>query len=158
MVDVGAYVEASTDTIITNGNNDRTHACIALGTYWNRQRSINFFDQDTSWVVVHSTVKLIICPYRLLRKANVWGKNGKKVILNGQIKLMNRKGKSFDLENDNLIEIEMADKEPNLVQPNFIAEIPGIEVESDYEPIILSKPNTEKEVKSSYKERAKKAP
>ena len=30
-VDVGAYVESSTDVIITNGNNDRTHACTALG-------------------------------------------------------------------------------------------------------------------------------
>ena len=35
-----------------------------------------------------------------------------------------------------MTEIEMADKEPKLVQPNFIAEIPGIEVKSDYEPII----------------------
>ena len=51
----------------------------------------------------------------------------------------------------------MADKEPKLVQPNFIAEIPGIEVESDYEPIIGPKPNTEPEVKSSYVERAENA-
>ena len=42
----------------------------------------------------------------------------------------------------------MADKEPKLVQPDFIAEIPGIEVESDYEPIIGPKPKTEPEVKS----------
>ena len=48
-----------------------------------------------------------------------------------------------------MAEIEMANKEPKLVQPNFIAEIPGIEVESDYEPIIDPKPNTEPEVKSS---------
>ena len=52
----------------------------------------------------------------------------------------------------------MAEKEPKLVHSDFMDEIPGIEVESDYEPIILPKPNTEKEVKSSYKERAKKAP
>ena len=49
----------------------------------------------------------------------------------------------------------MANKEPKLVQLDFIAEIPGIEVESDYEPIIGPKPNTEPEVKSSYAERAK---
>ena len=51
----------------------------------------------------------------------------------------------------------MADKEPKLVQPDFIAEIPGIEVESDYEPIIGPKPNTEQEFKSSYAERTKNA-
>ena len=49
----------------------------------------------------------------------------------------------------------MADKELKFVQPDFIAEIPGIEVESDYEPIIGPTPNTEPEVKSSYAERAK---
>ena len=29
--DVGAYVEVSTDVIITNDNSDRTHPCIYLG-------------------------------------------------------------------------------------------------------------------------------
>ena len=51
----------------------------------------------------------------------------------------------------------MANKEPKLVQPNFIAEIPGIEVKSNYEPIIGPKTNTELDVKSSYTERAKNA-
>ena len=46
-------------------------------------------------------------------------------------------------------------KESKLVQPNFIAEIPGIEVESNYDPIIGPKPNTEPEVNSSYAERVK---
>ena len=44
-----------------------------------------------------------------------------------------------------------------MVQPDFIAEIPGIEVERDYEPIIGPKPNTEPEVNSSYAEHTKKA-
>ena len=44
-----------------------------------------------------------------------------------------------------------------MAQPNFIAEIPGIEVESNYEPIIGPKPNTEPEVKPSYAERANNA-
>ena len=59
-VDVGAYVEASTDTIITNGNNDRTHASIALGPYRNRQGSINCSDLDTVWVIVRTTFKQMI--------------------------------------------------------------------------------------------------
>ena len=70
---------------------------------------------------------------------------------------MNRKEEKFDWDNDNLTEIKMDDKEPKLVQPDFIAEIPGIEVESNYEPIIGPKPNTEPEVKSSYVERTKNA-
>ena len=61
-VDVGAYVEASTNAIITNGNNDRTHACIALGPSGNRQGSINYFDLDTGIFVLHSKVKHMIWP------------------------------------------------------------------------------------------------
>ena len=156
-VDVGAYIEASTDAIITNINNYRTHAYIALGTYGNRQGYLNCFDLDMGRVVVRGTVKQMIWPERLLRKANAWGKKGKNAILKGQIKFLNRKGDKFDWENNDLTEIEMADKEPKLVQPNFIAKIPLIEVESDYEPIMGPKPSTEPEVNSSYAERAKKA-
>ena len=154
-VDVGAYVESSTDAIITDGNNDRIHACIALGPSGNIQGYINWFDLDTGRVVVRRIFKKCIWTERLLRKANTRGKKDKKTILKGQIKFLNRKGKKFDWDNDNLTEIKTADREPKLVQPNFIAEIPGIEVESDYEPIIWPKPNTEPEVKSSYAERAK---
>ena len=82
-------------------------------------------------------------------------KKGKKAILKGQIKFLNQKGEKFDWDNDDLTEIEMADIEPKLVHPNYISEIPGIEVESDYETIIVPKPNTEPEVKSSHEERAK---
>ena len=143
--------------IITNGNNDVTHACIALGPSGNRQGPIKCSNLDTGRIVVCSTVKHMIWTERLLRKANEWGKKDNKAILKGQIKFLNRKGEKFDWDNDDLSEIEMAKKEPKLVQPNFIAEIPGIEVESDYEPIIGPKPNTEPEVKSSYVERAKNA-
>ena len=83
------------------------------------------------------------------------GQKGQEFHLKGQIKFLNRKGEKFDWDNDNLTETEIADKEEKLVQTNFIAEIPGIEVESNYEPIIGPKPNTEPEVKSSYVERAK---
>ena len=59
-MDVGAYIEASTDAIITNVNNDRTHACIALGPPGNIQGSINCFDINTGRVLVRSTVKQMI--------------------------------------------------------------------------------------------------
>ena len=105
MVDIGAYVESSTDAVITNGNNDRTHACIALGPSMNIQRSINCFDLDTGRVVVRSTFKQMIWPERLLRKAITWGGKGKKAILKGQIKFLNQNGEKFDWDNDDLTEI-----------------------------------------------------
>ena len=69
-VDVGAYIEASTNAVITNGNNGRIHACIALGPSGNRQGYIKCFDLDKGRVLVRSTVKHMIWPERLLRKAN----------------------------------------------------------------------------------------
>ena len=104
-VDVGAYVEASTDAIIRNGNNDRTRAFIALGPYGNRQGSINCFNLDTDQVVVRSTVKHMVWLDMLLSKANVWWEKGKNVILKGQIKFLNQKGEKFDWDNDDLTEI-----------------------------------------------------
>ena len=103
------------------------------------------------------SVKQMIFPERLLRKSNELGGKGKKAVLKGRIKFLNQEGERFDWDNDDLTEIKMADKEPKLVQPNFISEIPGIEVESDYDQIIGPKPNTEPEVNSSYAERAKNA-
>ena len=59
-VDFGAYVEAITNAIITNGNNDRTHACIALDPSGNIQGSIKCFDLGTGRVVIRRTVKHMI--------------------------------------------------------------------------------------------------
>ena len=57
--DVGAYVEASEDAMITNSNRDRTHPCIYLGPSGNRQGSHNCFDLNTSAVVVRrSTIQI----------------------------------------------------------------------------------------------------
>ena len=68
-----AYIEASTDAIIVNGNIDRTHACIALRPSGNIQGSINCFGINAGRVVVRRTFKQMICPEGILRKANKWG-------------------------------------------------------------------------------------
>ena len=71
--------------------------------------------------MVRTKVKQIIWPKRLLRKATALGEKDRNAILNGQIKFLNRKGEKFDWDNDDLTENEMADKEPKLVQTDFIA-------------------------------------
>jgi hypothetical protein len=49
---------------------------------------------------------------------------------------LNRNGKKFDWENDDLTNLETIRTEDKLVHPDFIAEIPGIETEADYEDIV----------------------
>ena len=46
-VDIGSYVEASTDAVVTNGNTERTRSCVALGPVGNRQGSVKCFDIES---------------------------------------------------------------------------------------------------------------
>ena len=141
----GAYVEASTDAIITIDNSEQTHSCIMLGPSGNIQGSINFFDLKTGRVVVQRTVKQIPWTDRLLKMANQWEKKVKAAILWGRINFLNRSGEKFDWGNDYLVEIEVVAKDPIFIQPDFIAEIPGIDMDSDYEKIIGPKPDEEQD-------------
>ena len=70
--------------------------------------------------------------------------------MRGQIKFLNRHGIKFDWDNDDLEEIEPSKTEEKLVQPDFIAEVPGIAVQGDYDKIIRTKPGagSDKEIPS----------
>ena len=140
-VDCGEYVEASTYAIITNNNSKLTHSSTALVPYGNRQVSINCLDLKTGRVVVGITVKQIPWTDRLFKVANQWGGEGKAEIMQGRIKFLKRNGEKFDWYNNYLGEIEVLVKEPKLIQPDFIAEIPGIDMDSNYEKIIGPKPD-----------------
>ena len=48
----------------------------------------------------------------------------------------------------------MVAKDPIFIQPDFIAEISGIDMDSDYEKTIGPKPDEEQDVKPSISERA----
>ena len=52
--------------------------------------------------------------------------------MKNKLEFLNQNGGKFDWENDDLAEIKVKTREEKLVQPNFIAEIPGIPLESDY--------------------------
>ena len=50
--DLGGYVEARPEKIITNDNTPRTHSCIALGPSGNRQGALKCFDLETGKMVI----------------------------------------------------------------------------------------------------------
>ena len=52
------------------------------------------------------------------------------------IKFLNRHGHRFDWDNDDIDEIEVIIEEPKKVLPDVLAEILGIELESDYDKVI----------------------
>ena len=55
--------------------------------------------------------------------------------MRNKLEFLNRNGETFGWENDDLAEIEVKTQEEKLVQPDFIAEILGITLESYYEEI-----------------------
>ena len=72
--DIGAYIEATVDADITNGQEARTHSCISLGPSGNIQGSLKCFDLETGKVVIRRRVVQLPFPNRMLKKANAWGK------------------------------------------------------------------------------------
>ena len=59
---VGSYNEASTDSIVTNDNTERTRSCIALGPVRNRQGSVKCFDIESGKLLYRRTVTQLPWP------------------------------------------------------------------------------------------------
>ena len=104
--------------------------------------------------MVQRTVRQIPWTDRLLIVTNQWVKKGRAEIMQGIIKFLNRNGENFDWDNDDLGEIEVVVKEPKLIKPDFIAEIPGIDMDSDCDKTIGPKPDEEQDAKPSVSEHA----
>ena len=100
--DLGAYIQASTDKVVTNGNNPRTNGCIALGPSGNRQGSLKCFDIETGKLVVCRIAKQIPWPDRMLKIACEWGLKSKNLVMKDSIQFLDRRGKKFDWDNDKL--------------------------------------------------------
>ena len=133
-VDVGSYVEASTNAIITNDNKERTRSCVALGPVGNRQGSVKCFDIETGKLLHRRTVTQVPWPLDndLIRKVESWGKRSVRAIKRNRIDFLNRKGEKFDWDNDDLSDLEVTDEQPKMIDPG-VADVPE-EDEYDEDP------------------------
>ena len=124
-VDIGSYVEASTDATVTNDNTEQKRSCVALGPVGNRQGPIKCFNIESGKILHLRTLTQLPCPLanRLVKKVEAWDKRGARVIKKGCIEFLNRNGENFDWENDDLSELEVVNKQPRLVDPG-VADIP----------------------------------
>ena len=92
--DLGAYIQASTDKLVTNDNTPQTHGCIALVSSGSRQGSLKCFDLETGKLFVQRIEKQIPWPDRMLKIASEWGRKSKKLVMRDSSQFLNRKGKS----------------------------------------------------------------
>ena len=87
--------------------------------------------------MVRRTFDTLPMPDRVLKLMNIWGKNSKYKALKSELEFLNRRGNKFEWDNEELDDTEgKIEQEPNLIHPDIIAEIPGVELESDYENIV----------------------
>ena len=68
--DFGAYVQATTNKIVTNNNTPRTHDCIALGPPWNYQGSLKCFDPETGKCVLRRIIAQLPWPEIMIQWSN----------------------------------------------------------------------------------------
>ena len=94
---IGAYIEASTDAIVTNDMSPRTKGCLLLGLSGNLQGSLKFFDLETGKVVVRHSFKVLPMPNRLAKLANPLGANfARDITSQDQTCVLNRVGDAYD--------------------------------------------------------------
>ena len=93
---IGAYVEATVDADVTNGQEARTHSCISLGPSGNIQDSLKCFDLETVKVTIRRIVAQMPFPNKMLKKAVAWGKKSKAQITKDSIQFLKRLGEKFD--------------------------------------------------------------
>ena len=78
-LDVGSYVEASTDAIVTNDNTERTRSCIAGGPVGNRQGLVKYFDIKSGKILHRPTLTQLPWPAdnRLIKKMRHVARRGR---------------------------------------------------------------------------------
>ena len=128
---LGAYVQATTDKIVTNDNTPCTHGCIVLGPSGNRQGSLKCFDLETGKVVTRRVIKQIPWPDGTIEIANAWGRKSKHLIHKESIPFLNLHHETFDWKNDDMSDLVVTKDQPKMIHPTIAADLTGIEVESD---------------------------
>ena len=130
----GSYVEASKDAVITNTMDERTHSCIALGPAGNLQGSLKCFDLLTGKLVIRRTFKCLPLPERIIKLVNLWGKTSRSKQFGNTLEFRDRNKVKYDWDNEEIMENKaLVEPSSTVVHAGTLAEIPGVELESDRE-------------------------
>ena len=70
-------------------------------------------------------------PESMIKTTSAWGRKNKKLIMKDSVQFLNRKGKNFDWDNDDLDDLEIKKDPSKLIHPDIPAEFPGMELQRD---------------------------
>ena len=62
----------------------------------------------------------------------MWVRRSKEIIANNAIQFRNLRGGKFDWDNDDLSKLEVTTELLNMIHPDMVVNLPGIELESDF--------------------------
>ena len=90
-------------------------------------------------VVIRRIVKVIPMPDRVVKQVNAWGiKTKKDLSVMKSLEFRDRNKKEFGRENEEFHDDQVVEEgQPKLIHPDIIAETPGIELESDYDTVMV---------------------
>ena len=131
----GSYVEASEDADITNGMQGRTVPCICLGPSGNVQGSVICYNLETKQVIKRRTIKPLPMPDRVVKRVIQIGKRSKQKRTSDRLAFLNRHKQAFDWDNEDLASDDIGLVEPPRDTDTELAEIPGVELESDHDEV-----------------------
>jgi hypothetical protein len=92
------------------------------------------FDIKTGKVVVHRTMKILPMPTRVLRLVNKWGLMPKNKEYRNKLEFLNNTNIKYNWDNGELEDSEcLVENKKDLIYPDVLTEIPGVDLESDYD-------------------------
>ena len=102
-------------------------SCVALGPSGNWQGSVKCFDIETGKLLYCCIMTQILWSKddHLIQKVESWEKRGLRAIKRGCIKFLYRVGKTFDWDNNDLLDLEVVDDQTKLTDLG-VANIPEI--------------------------------
>ena len=121
----GAYVEASSDNVITNTMEPRTEPCIAIGTSGNIQGSVNCLCLRSGRVLVRRSLKELPFPPSILKLVELWGKIPRSREYQRSLVVLDRHKRPVSDDGDDVPPSPLA---PKKVHPDSYFEPPGVTV------------------------------
>ena len=82
----------------------------------------------------------------MIKNASELGQRSKEIIATNTIQFRNCHGGKFDWDNDDLSELEITTELPKMIHPDMVANLPGLELESDFPTPAIPTPDKQPDI------------
>ena len=86
----------------------------------------------------------------MTKKASAWRQRSKEIIAKNAIQFRNCHVRKFDWEKDDLSELEVTTELPKMIHPDMVANLPGLELESDFPTPVIPTPDNQPDIMTQF--------